>query len=164
MKVSTESLARTSGKHPWWILLAWLLILAGAFVLSSTLVESALDGEGGPTQTLEYQKAQDLIDEKFGPLDAGESPPGDHSETAEERSTLTEFILITSESVSTSDPAFAENSRKFGERLDEVANSLLVGSFGDYEATTSPDGSTNLFRLQILKEQAKDIALLTDTA
>ena len=164
MKVSTESLARTSGKHPWWILLAWLLILAGAFVLSSTLVESALDGEGGPTQTLEYQKAQNLIDEKFGPLDAGESPPGDQSETAEEISTLTEFILITSESVSTSDPAFAENSRKFGERLDEVANSLLVGSFGDYEATTSPDGSTNLFRLQILKEQAKNIALLTDTA
>ena len=53
MNITTESLARSSGKHPWWVLLAWLFVLAGAFVLSSTLVESALDGEGGPTQTLD---------------------------------------------------------------------------------------------------------------
>ena len=164
MKLSTESLARTSGNHPWWTLLAWLLVLVGAFVLSFTLVESALDGEGGPTQTLENQKAQNLIDEKFGPLDASEGQPGDQNEASGDRPTLTEFILITSDSISTDDPAFVEHSQKFGERLDEVADVLLVGSFSDYEPTTSEDETTNLFRLQIFEDQDAHIALLTETA
>lgn len=164
MILSSESLARSSGKHPWWTLLAWLLVLVGAFVLSSTLLESALDGEGGPTQTLEYEKAQNLIDEKFGPLDRGETQPGDQNEDAGDKPTAMEFILITSESILINDPAFVEHSQKFGERLDEVAGSLLVGSFNDYEPTTSEDETTNLFRLQIFEDQNAHIALLTDTA
>ena len=145
-------------------LLAWLLVLAVAFVLSSTLLESALDGEGGPTQTLEFEKAQNLIDEKFGPLDEGETQSGDQNEPAGDRATVVEFILITSQSIPTNDPAFAKHSQKFGERLDEVANTLLVGSFSDYEATASQDETTNLFRLQIFEDQDAHIALLTNTA
>lgn len=163
MRISPESVARTSGKHPWWILLAWLFVLAGAFALTSTLVESALSGGNGPTQTLEYLQAQNLIDERFGPLDAGETPPGDQNEAAGDRVIGTEFILITSDSVLSSETTFAEHAKEFGEELDEVAGSLLVGSFSDYPATPSQDGTTILYRLQIFEDQDKDIALLTDT-
>jgi RND superfamily putative drug exporter len=164
MSLSTESIARTSAKHPWWTLLAWLLVLVGAFALNFTLVEDALDGEGGPTQTLEFERAQDLIDERLGPLDAGEAQPGDQNEAAGGKPTLTEFILVTSDTAPASDTALAEHAQKFGIRLDEVAGSLIVGSFNDYEAVTSEDGTTSLFRLQIFEDQDKDIALLTGTA
>ena len=164
LNLSSESLARASGNHPWWTLLAWLLVLVGAFALSATLVESALDGEGGPTQTLEYERAENLIDERFGPLDQGEGQGGSQNDETGGRPTLTEFILITSDSVPTDAPAFAEHTQKLGERLDEIAGTLLVGSFSDYEATTSDDGTTNLYRLKIYEDQDDDIALLTDTA
>ena len=164
MNISSESLARASGKHPWWTLLAWLLVLVGAFALTSTLVEDALDGESGPTITLEYEKAENLIDDRFGPLDQDEGQGGGQDDAAGGRSTLTEFILISSDSIPIDAPAFAEHTQKLGERLDEVAASLLVGSFSDYEATTSDDGTTNLFRLRIFEDQDDHIALLTDTA
>ena len=77
---------------------------------------------------------------------------------------MIEFILITSESVPNDDAAFAEHAQKFGDELAEVAGSLIVGSFSDYQATSSEDGTTNLYRLQIFADQARDIALLTDTA
>ena len=69
MRLSTESLARTHAKHPWWTILAWIVVLIGAYILTSTLLASGLDGEGGPTKILESERAQNLIDEKFGPLD-----------------------------------------------------------------------------------------------
>jgi RND superfamily putative drug exporter len=164
MKLSSESLARASGTHPWRVLFAWLLVLIGAFVLSSTLVESALDGEQGPTQTLESGRAQDLIDEKFGPLDQGEDESGGQGDAAGSRATLVEFILITSDSILNDDEAFAEHTQEFGAELDEIAGSLIVGSFSDYEATSSEDKTTNLYRLQIFEDQDGSIALLTDTA
>ena len=162
LNLSSESLARASGNHPWWTLLAWLFVLIGAFVLASTLVESALDGEGGPKQTLEFERAQNLIDERFGPLDQGEAEVQD--EGAGDIPTTTEFILITSESILNDDEAFAEHTQKFGERLDEVAGSLLVGGFSDNQGTSSEDMTTTLYRLQIFEDQDKNIALLTDTA
>ena len=77
---------------------------------------------------------------------------------------MIEFILITSEFVPNDDAAFAEHAQKFGDELAEVAGSLIVGSFSDYQATSSEDGTTNLYRLQIFADQARDIALLTDIA
>ncbi|MQF48404.1 MMPL family transporter [SAR202 cluster bacterium AC-647-N09_OGT_505m] len=164
MNLSTESLARSSSKHPWWTVLAWLLVLVGAYALSSTLVESALDGTGGPTQTLEFERAQNLIDERFEPLDSNRSQPGGQEDADGGRLTLTEFILITSESIPANDPAFVEHSQQFSKRLYDDADSLIVGSFNDYEPTTSLDETTNLFRLQIFEDQDAHIALLTDTA
>ena len=164
MRISPESLARTSGNHPWWTLLAWLLVLIGAFVLNFTLLESALDGEGGPTQVLENERAQNLIDERFGPLDRDETQPSDQNEAAGDRPTEIEFILISSESISINDPVFVEYTQEFGGKLDEVANALIVGNFSDYEPTSSEDETTNLYRLQIFEDQDRDIALLTDLA
>ena len=162
MILSSESLARASGKHPWWMMLAWLLILVGAFALISTVVEDALDGEDGPTQTLEYEMVEDLIDERFGQLDQDQDQ--DDGQDTDGRPTLTEFAIITSDSVSTDDPAFVEHVQNFGKRLDEVAGFLVVGSFNDYDSTASEDGTTSLVRIQIFEDHEDDIALLTDTA
>jgi RND superfamily putative drug exporter len=170
MKISPESIARTSGKHPWFILLVWLFVLAVAFALTSTLLESALDGGTGPTQTLEYLQAQNLIDERFGPLDAKQDDENKTSGNGRQTTSHTgdrvlgsEFILITSDSALNNDSAFAEHAQQFGKSLDEIAGSLLVGNFSDYTATPSQDGTTSLYDVQIFKDQINDIHLLTDT-
>jgi RND superfamily putative drug exporter len=162
MRISPESLARACGKHPWRILLTWLLALVVAFVLVTTLVEQALDGEQGPTRTLEYQRAQDLIDERFGPIENVEG--GLQEGTTDGRATSTEFLLITSDSVPSDDPQFVAYTKGLGSRLDEVAGSLLVGSFNEYKPITSEDGTTNLYRVHVFEDQDKNIGLLTDTA
>ena len=51
MNISTESLARSSGKHPWWIVLAWLIVLAGAFVHDGHRSIQALPGTMGKGPT-----------------------------------------------------------------------------------------------------------------
>jgi len=147
-----------------------LFVLAVAFALTSTLLESALDGGTGPTQTLEYLQAQNLIDERFGPLDAKQGDENKTSGNGRQTTAHTggrvlgaEFILITSDSALHNDSTFAEHAQQFGKSLDEIAGSLLVGNFSDYTAIPSQDGTTRLYDVQIFKDQINDIHLLTDT-
>ena len=49
MTLSPGTLASASGRHPWWALLGWVLVVAAAFGSALTLVADALDGEDGPT-------------------------------------------------------------------------------------------------------------------
>ena len=90
MSLSIEGIAGFSGRRPWWTILGWVLVLVAAMALIATQCETALDGDGGPTQTLEYQEAADLIDERFGSLDP-EPEPGEGEQVIE---TQTEFIIV----------------------------------------------------------------------
>ncbi len=161
MNLSSESLARISATHPWRMLLVWLVVLSAAFGLIFTLVEEALGGEDGPTQVLEYEQAQILINERTqSDGEQGVSlTPG-----TTERSTQTEFVVVNSESVAVGDPAFDEHLDAFGEALDEIASELIVGSFSDYESMPSQDGTTTLIQLQIFTEAQGDIGRLLETA
>ncbi len=160
MNLSTKSLARTSARHPWWVLLAWLGVLLVAFALIATIVGDAHDGEGGPTQVLEYEQAQQLINERINQPDGGQG-----NETgATERESQTEFVLINSGSASVDDAVFNSHVEAFTQRLDEVAGDLIVGSFRDYEPSASEDGTTTLTQLQIFSDSEDSIGLLIGTA
>ena len=160
MNLSTRSLARTSARHPWWVLLAWLAVLLVAFALIATIVEDALDGEEGPTQVLESEEAQQLINERIHQSEEGQVNEGD----ATERATQTEFVLVNSDSASVGDAAFDSHVEAFTQRLDEVAGELIVGSFKDYEPAPSEDGTTTLTQVQIFSDAQDSIGLLIDTA
>lgn len=164
--MSSEYLARSSAHHPWRVLLGWCLILVASFVMTTTLVEDALDGEGGPTQTLEFEEAQNLIDSRLAAIDKDEAQDksgGERSESSDPP-TVMEFLLITSELVSVDDPSFRLHARGFGHHLDEIADSLIVGGFDSYQGTPSPDGSTLLYRLQVLQSYDQGIAILMESA
>ena len=92
MKLSVEGIASFSGRRPWWTLLGWVLVLVVAGALSSTLLESALDGEQGPTQELEFKRAENLVNYRFGPLDGN-----DQQGASEGPETSSELILIVAE-------------------------------------------------------------------
>ena len=160
MRVSVEGIASFSGRRPWVVVAIWILVLAGSAGLAGTLLESALEGEQGPTKVLEYERAQMLISERFGELDGT-------NEQAEEETgpeTSGEFVVILAAGLNPGDPAFDQRVTEFGEALDaaQVADGVevLVGSFSDYEGMVSQDGTTLLTSVDVLEEHATDIATL----
>jgi RND superfamily putative drug exporter len=171
MTLSPGTLASASGRHPWWTLFGWVLVLAGAFALTITLVADALDGEDGPTQTLEYEKAGNLLDERFGPLDEAENADekeGQSGPDSGDRSTLTEFVLITSDSPGLTASAFDVPTAEFNEALiaaqEEADIQVLVGSFAEYSGEMSEDGTTLLTTVRVFESHENDITILTEIA
>jgi RND superfamily putative drug exporter len=164
MRVSVEGIASFSGRRPWWVVAGWVVVLVTAGVLASTMLESALDGGLGPTQTLEYQIAQDLVNERFGELDG--SGPEDVDKTGPPSSS--EFVLILSDNANPGDLDFDQKVVEFGQALsaaeDQDEVSIMIGSFSDYEGMVSEDGTTLLTSVDVIKGTATDFATFLHVA
>jgi RND superfamily putative drug exporter len=165
LSISIEGIAGFSGRRPWWTLLGWLLILVAAGALASTLLESALDGDDGPTQVLENQRAEDLINDRFGSLDATEPEPG---EGENGRSTQNEFVIVSSTTSRPGEPAFEQRIDEFGTALtaaqEEEGSEILVGTIRDYEFSVSEDGTTALATVEIYSDHEDEILTLLHVA
>ena len=59
----TQQLARASGRHPWFVLSLWLLVILGAFVLVATFLE--FEGEAEITRQTESQQADQILSRAF---------------------------------------------------------------------------------------------------
>jgi putative drug exporter of the RND superfamily len=163
MGFSVEGIASFSGRRPWWVVLGWILALVAAGALASTMLESALGGEQGPTQVLEYERAQLLIDERFAQLDGAEDKEEDTGPA-----TSGEFILILANSTKPGEAAFDQRVVDFGDALEKAQADadieLLVGHFSDYEGQVSEDGTTLLTSVDILSESDSHIETLLHVA
>jgi RND superfamily putative drug exporter len=91
MKLSPESLARASSKHPWRTIGVWLVLIVSMGALSSTLLGDALNQDIAFTSSPESVKAQNLLDEKFASTSDVDS---------------TEFVIVQSSSSTVDDPQF----------------------------------------------------------
>ena len=160
MKLSVEGIASFSGRRPWWTLLGWVLVLVAAGALSSTLLESALDGEQGPTQELEFKRAENLINYRFGPLDGN-----DQQGASEGPETSSELILIVAEDlgIGPGDPVFDKHVTEYGDALARVQAAevleegdlpIMRGHFRDYEGQVSEDGTTLLTSIDVYEDSA----------
>jgi RND superfamily putative drug exporter len=65
MKLSTESLARSGGRHPWRTLVVWIVALLAAAVLSSLFLGDALTTDTDFTNDPEAKRAAGLLEERF---------------------------------------------------------------------------------------------------
>jgi putative drug exporter of the RND superfamily len=65
MKVSTESLARSGGRHPWRTLVVWVVALLAAGVLSSMFLGDALTTDTDFTNEPEAKRAAGLLEERL---------------------------------------------------------------------------------------------------
>ncbi len=155
-----EGITSVSGRRPWLIVIGWMLVLFVAAMLASTMLESALEGEQGPTQVLEYERAQMLIDERFGELD------GTNEQTEEDTGPATsgEFVVILADGLNPGDAAFDQRITEFGEALEaaqiDAGVEIMVGHFSDYEGMVSEDGTTLLTTIDILEESDSHIETL----
>ncbi len=160
MKFSVVGIAGYSGRHPWRIMLGWLIAFTAALGSFVALVPEALDGEQGPTQVLEYERAQILINERFGEIDG----TNESSEEEAGPETSSELILILADGLNPGDAAFDKRVVEFGDALATAQMSneveVLVGNFSDYEGQVSRDRTTLLTSVEIFEEASGDINTL----
>ncbi len=161
MGISIEGVASFSGRRPWLIVFSWLLILVAAGFSVTSLLPTALQGGQGPTQTLEYQKAQNLIDERFGPLDGV-------SEDGESEGEISELILFVSTTTGPGDSQFDSNVSSFAESLADTEAAagvqILSSVWSDYPTQRSQDGTSLLVFASILRESETHMESLLHVA
>jgi RND superfamily putative drug exporter len=128
MKLSTESLARSAGRHPWRTLVVWVVALLAAGVLSSQLLGDALTTDTDFTNEPEAKRAANLLEERLrGPSEGRE------------------FVLVTAEST----VAEPEYRAYVGELQTTIAALGLgvvqhVGSYLTDEGPVSETGRSTL--------------------
>jgi putative drug exporter of the RND superfamily len=98
MRINPESLARASSRHPWRVVITWVLIAVASFVAAGLFIGDVLNDDIEFTNRPESVRAQEVIDQKFGDGTEGES---------------TEYVIVSSGSTTVEDPAF----RAYVERL-----------------------------------------------
>jgi RND superfamily putative drug exporter len=146
MKLNPESLARASSRRPWATLIAWLVVLAGAIALvAGGLFGDALTNDIDFTNEPEAKEAARLIEERL----RGEDPD-------------TELILVTSESATIEDPAFAAYVGSIQEEVQAVGPDVVtsVGSYLTEDGPVSESGRTVL--LPVLMTETDSDALSDD--
>ena len=150
MGISIKRIAGFSGRRPWLVVFGWILALVAAAVSTVTLVPTALNGGQGPTRTLEYQTAQNLVDDRFGSLD------GMAANTRTEQSTISELILFVGNGIGPGDAAFDDKVSSFVEGLQaaeaESGVQILSTTWEEYPKQSSEDGTALLVFASILNE------------
>jgi len=164
MTISPGSLASFSARRPWWTLLGFALVMVAALGSFISLVPDALDGDDGPTKTLEFERAANLERQRFADLDQGNGDSGRSGPDAGGRSTLTEFILISSDSAIPGDPEFTNFLVDAATEIAVAADGLVVGNLAEYETQVSEDGTTLLIIVQVFESHKDDIEFLIDAA
>ena len=129
-----------------------------------SLVPDALDGEDGPTKTLEFERAENLERQRFADLDESDGGGGRSGPDAGGRSTLTEFILVSSDSYVPGDAEFTAFLVDAAAGIAVAADELVVGGLTEYQTQVSEDGTTLLISIQIFTSHEDDIELLIDAA
>jgi putative drug exporter of the RND superfamily len=124
----TQALARGSGRRPWRTVLIWALALVAALALTSQLLGDALTSSITFTDEPESIIASNLIEEVRG------------------EPTATEFVVVTSEGIDVSAPAYVAY-------VTEIESNLLalgpdvVTSVGTYLSETGPVADSGLSAL-----------------
>jgi len=140
MKLSPESLARASSRHPWRTLGVWLVLIVAMGAVSSRYLSGVLTQDVAFTNKPESVEAQGVIDQEFA---AG-------------RSEDTEFFIVSSETTSASDPAFQQFVQTLKADIEELGPKVVAGPVFTYvdaqaqaEQLFTPDGHGALIPLRL---------------
>src|SRR5438477_4382103 len=120
MKLSPESLARASSRHPWRTVGIWVVIFILAGIASKTLLSSALTTEFDFTNNPQAKQAQTLLNKAF---------PEDKR--------VTETWVITSDSTTTSDPAFTQRVDGALGKINALGSNIVTAAPTAYPNTSS---------------------------
>jgi putative drug exporter of the RND superfamily len=128
MKLSTESLARSGGRHPWRTLAVWVIALLAAGVLSSMFLGDALTTETDFTNEPEAKRAAGLLEERL-------RGPGEDME----------FVVVTAERAVT-EPEYRAYVEELHTTIAALAPGVVqhVGSYLTKEGPVSETGRSTL--------------------
>jgi putative drug exporter of the RND superfamily len=141
-RLSPRRLAAISVARPRRVLAVWGLIALVGLVLIGGLLGTALSSEGDVTSNPESKQAEELIDARL---------PG--------RDALDELVIVRSEQLSVTDPAFRERVQSLVQTLDGSDSVEQVSSYldADGEALVSRDGHSTLIPVVLAGEQEESI-------
>jgi len=128
MKLSTESLARSGGRHPWRTLAVWVVALLAAGVLSSLFLGDALTTDTDFTNDPEAKRAAGLLEERL--RGTGED---------------VEFVVVTAERAVT-EPEYRAYVEDLQARIAALGPDVVrhVGSYLTNEGPVSETGRSTL--------------------
>jgi RND superfamily putative drug exporter len=128
MKLSTESLARGAGSHPWRTIIVWVVALIAAGLLSSQLLGDALTIDTDFTNEPEAKRAATILEERLRGPNEG-----------------TEFVVVTAEST-VSDPDYRAYVGELQSAIGELGPRVVqrVGSYLTKDGPVSETGRSTL--------------------
>ncbi len=110
MRLNPESLARSSSRHPWRVIVVWVLVVVGAGVASSTFLSDALTTDIDFTNRPESKQALQLIEKNI---------------TGEQQDT--EFLIVTNQVLPVADPTFEAYVRKVQQDVMGLGDTVVAG-------------------------------------
>jgi putative drug exporter of the RND superfamily len=113
MKLSPESLARASSRHPWRTLAVWFVLIVGMGALSSALLSGVLNQDIAFTNKPESVKAQNVIDAHF-------AQGGTEADS-------TEFFVIQSGSLTVDDPSYEALVGNVKNQISSLGSEIVLG-------------------------------------
>jgi len=133
MKLSTESLARSGGRHPWRTLVVWVVALLAAGVLSSLFLGDALTTDTDFTNDPEAKRAAGLLEERL--RGTGED---------------VEFVVVTAERAVT-DPEYRAYVEELQATIAAIGPGIVhrVGSYLTNEGPVSETGRSTLLPVSL---------------
>jgi putative drug exporter of the RND superfamily len=144
---SPRRLAAIAVARPRRVLAVWALVALVGFALISGLLGSALSSEGDVTSNPESKQAEELIDERFP-----------------ERDPVDEVVIVRSDEVTVTTPAFRE---RVGTLAEELARSDSVEEVSSYldprgEILVSKDAHATILPLVLAGEEEESIDDVVD--
>jgi len=120
MRISAQTLARTSARHPWRVIGVWIALFVVGGFLTSKLLSGALTTQADFTNNPEAKQAQTLLEQRLtGPR---------HSQ---------EIVIVRSDGATVDDPAF----RSYVEQLQATIQGLgpgIIQQSTDFYQSHSP--------------------------
>jgi len=137
MKLSTQTLATVSARHPWRIIAAWAVASTLAVVAIAVLLGGSLTTEGAPTNYPESERAIDARARAFPP------DPGTF---------VTDIVVVRSERYTVEAPEFEAFVRRLLETSETDALNQGRSYLTDQSAAISADRHATLVSIAILDD------------
>jgi putative drug exporter of the RND superfamily len=110
MRVNPESLARSSSRHPWTVIVMWVLVVAALGFASQKFLADSLTSDVDFTNNPESKQAMQLIEDNI---------------TGEQKDT--EFLVIRHDVLAVSDPTFEQYVRGVQQGVMDLGETTVAG-------------------------------------
>jgi uncharacterized membrane protein YdfJ with MMPL/SSD domain len=138
MKLSTQTLASMSARHPWRVVGSWIAVAFLAVVAIGALLGGSLTTEGKPTNNPESERALDARERAF--------PPNG-------RTTVTDVVVVRSDRYSVDSPQFESFVQRLANGSDTSAlSSARTYLTGESSSLVSDDRHATIVPIAILDE------------
>jgi RND superfamily putative drug exporter len=146
LRISPETLARASSRHPWRTVVAWVVTLFIAGGLTSTFLADVLSNDIAFTNNPESVQAQDAMESKI----TGKEPN-------------TELYIVRSDTYTVADPQFQQYVEAVKNVINRLPQGIITAPVATYyelkdtpqgKGLVSPDQQATLIPVQVKNEEA----------